>query len=253
MCVVLFTELTPIFLEVLDRLIASGAEAQAREVVALLRAMVIRLVLSLHHPEAPFHPDGPFPACLLSVCTTENAVLFVHDTAKALSCVDLLCLHGVFVPFRVKQDHIGAVSLQKAVAALMSHAVSNPHSLVVNAMFSTLDERDSLLAYLPRSVALVREAQSQMQIAGLSEGILSVHRAVVHGSGDRRLNVARMMLDLVFFHLTSLQHISRYLMSFLPQRSCHFLMYTTLLSVGRIRRCQQRASICSCTPCWLVS
>lgn len=220
MCVVLYSELTPIFLDVLPRLAASGAnsvanEAQMLAVVQVLRAMILRLILSLYHPEAPFHQQRQLPASIAMVQSVSSKTrLFVLALDRPGINLDCLCVEGCYIPFRVKQDHIGAVSLQKTVAAVLAHILLHPmHSqALVSALCgppSNCDFRSKgLLHQLPRITQLVQESQRLMtqQQQTLSESVLHLRR----GAFDSEGNIAQTLLFLTLFHLTSLQQLQRY-------------------------------------------
>jgi len=167
MCVVLYAELAPIFLELLQRIAVTadnGAvvdkEAKIVSVVQVLRAMMLRLLLSLYHPEAPFNPQRPLPACIAVVQSVPNSCIFLLGSDRSSVNLDYLCLEGSFVPFRVKQDHIGAVSLQKAFAAVLTHIVQNPSSRAT--LGSVLCPKLGLWNQLPNIVELLKSTQQQV-------------------------------------------------------------------------------------------
>lgn len=86
----------------------------------LSQNVVCALLASLHHCETACNCK----AGLFSVLPTSLygcAGLFGAER----EVTDLLCLMGRWIPFRVKQDHIGAVSLVKVISALASEMASD--------------------------------------------------------------------------------------------------------------------------------
>lgn len=241
MCVVLYAELTPIFLDLhlalpattsttttiitttINSTIATisveqEAQAQVVSVVQAVRAMIFRLILSLYHPEAPFNSQLTLPACIAAVRSVPDTRLFLL-TPGGIN-VDCLCLEGSYIPFRVKQDHIGAVSLQKALAAVLTHIVQHPqHSrALVMALCGFRDCSDSredlnagLISQLPNVVNLIREAQSVMsQQQGVPASILHLRQHAFLNNDSSNVggnNIAQTLLCLTFAHLTSYQQL----------------------------------------------
>lgn len=171
MCVILYAELAPIFLEQLERLTVETITAGDQEVKILsvgqvLRAMMLRLLLSLYHPEAPFNPQRPLPACIAVVQSVPNSGIFLLESDRSGENLDFLSLEGSFVPFRVKQDHIGAVSLQKAFAAVLTHIVQHPHSRAT--LGAVLCPNLGLWNQLPNIVKLLKNTQQHVSEQNLS-------------------------------------------------------------------------------------
>ena len=209
MCVVLYAELTPIFLEQLERLTVDtntlvDQEAKILSVVLVLRAMMLRLLLSLHHPEAPLNPQRPLPVCIAVVQSVPNSGLFLLGSDRSDENLGFLCLEGFFVPFRVKQDHIGAVSLQKALAAMLTHIVQHPHSRAT--LGPVLSPNLGLWNQLPNIVQLLKHTQQVESELNLSVCLQqSAFNISVANDSETKIIPALLFLTLSAFISHNLQ------------------------------------------------
>ena len=230
-CAVLYGEFAPIFME-------HGASD-------VCSAMMRRLLLSLQHPEAPFvvqcvgssssaagvHTGhivaNTLPAGLAGLLLpthlcfffTASTTEYTADSATATTSststsskkmLDLLCLQGCYLPFRVKQDHIGAVSLLKVVTAIcnVSEGTSNSKR--------SADVKVNILQELPRILQCLKEVHDQAQ-GDLSYAILLFQQHQQHrqqqqlllGADTAQQQHPLLLLRYCYFYLTFLQSLPR--------------------------------------------
>lgn len=163
MCVVLFAELLPAVFHPAE----AGASACA--------AGLLRQFRSLQHSEVV-----PTP--------THDALPGVFGDAAAPE--DRLMYQGHWIPFRVKQDHIGAVSLLKLVATY------------AQAMHQTL---------LPGNLQVFGQVPSVFSLVCSDlpvETILQSAGKAISGGGASGLTVA--LLTYTYLHLLRIQPLPRY-------------------------------------------
>lgn len=207
-CAVLYGEFAPIMLQ-------HGA-------VQVCSAMVSRLLLTLQHPEAPFAVQSNgfsapiVPVCLAGLLLPSRMHMFIAaastvSDSNSSKLIDLLCLQGCHLPFRVKQDHVGAVSLLKVVSAVHS---SSSVSVAIN--LSADDAAASLLEQLPSALQCLQAVYTQSQ-GDLSHAVLlfqqhqHMHQQMHQqgASGTDRVH-ATLLLRYCYFCLSFLQAIPRY-------------------------------------------
>jgi hypothetical protein len=233
MCVVLFAELTPIFLDLLERSDITDStrqsQSQSLAILALCRSMLMRLVLSLYHPEAPFNVHNGPPECLQFSAEARMFECCRASLNNDSPSTDPLSLLGGFIAFRVKQDHIGAVCLQKTVAAMLAHAIQRAHigTALVEAIFPHSSySGGGLLATLPDTVRLLKEAQYRGQQGGTCAALTYLRRELLPTNtksinNDSKAVSSQQQQEMLFdggnclfglclFHLSSLQQLSRY-------------------------------------------
>lgn len=211
----------------------------------LCSAMVHRLLVSLQHPEAPFAVQcvgtcgegasvravvhvvpSSLPVCLGGLLQPTLLRLFTNtnsseDSSRGTSTrmVDLLCLQGCGLPFRVKQDHIGAVSLLKVMSTLYSSAVSNHASAAATPGINMLLE-------LPRVVQDLKETHSQAQ-RQLSYAVLLFQQHILSDTGVGVPNHALVLLRYCYFYLSFLQSVPSRDRPLSP-KSFHLVFHSTL-------------------------
>ena len=213
----------------------SSSQHSAEEVVSLsiarlqsLYSSVRRhLMLSLQHPEAPFvlhyasKQASRLPSALAGIVATAGAgagaaggggtpSLFGGSAAVT----NYLSLQGSFIPFRVKQDHIGAVSLLKVITALLHH---QQQATAVSVLRSILAPPPSLISARPGAESLFNNLpllfSKLHRVHGEANG--SIASAVVLMNKQFQLTVEErgdfsfQLLGYCYFYLTVLQQIPR--------------------------------------------
>lgn len=224
-CAVLYGEFAPVLLE-------HGA-------LDVCFAMVRALLLSLQHPEAPFKVhcqqqqggDGrqsvavSLPGSLGGLLVPHNLHLFSFSSLSSATptgstnsastngsnkrLLDLLCLQGsCSLPFRVKQDHIGAVALLKVVSTLYSSSSSGGGG---GGSFSNSppSTENALINALPRILCTLKVVHGQAQ-GSTAHAILlfQQHQQELLSRSPGALPL--LLLHYCYFYLTFLQPFSRY-------------------------------------------
>lgn len=132
------------------------------EHIALRDVALYRLLCSLQHPEAAFETSR-LPESLALIMTGSDVPVFSAKTG-----VDRLSCQGNWLAFRVKQDHIGAVSFLKVLGLMRPEAL--PGSLIgqwLHTVVQRLQSEDSSAVVLAEAVSRVGQHGNGMMLPAL--------------------------------------------------------------------------------------